>query len=66
MTKHTKHSDTVACAKCAQPVDIQASYIDPFVTSGRNMRVHYNCLSAFQRRYVDSSWKDVAPIKITQ
>lgn len=59
-----QHDDTVACAKCARPVYLSNAYIDPFVASGRNMWVHYECLSSFQRRYVDSKWKDVDPIAV--
>lgn len=45
--------DKVSCGCCKQPVSLRVAYIDPYVNTGEELYVHYDCLSAQQRRKVD-------------
>ena len=48
-----KPYDVVACACCKLPVSLRVAYIDPYVNTGEELYVHYDCLSTQQRRHVD-------------
>lgn len=37
--------DEVACAACGRPVSLRVAYIDKYVRPGKELYVHYDCLS---------------------
>lgn len=45
--------DVVLCACCKQPVSLRVAYIDPYINTGEEHYVHYDCLSPQQHRKVN-------------
>lgn len=47
--------DEVACAKCGRPVSLRVAYIDKYVRPGKELYVHYDCLSEQRQAELASS-----------
>lgn len=49
----------VICPICNRPVSLRVAWIDPYVTPGKEVYVHYGCLSEKRLKDIESFYEKV-------